>query len=239
MKRQSDYCPRILCLAFAVAGLGACSPSEKSGSSLHPQLLYAPPQTSEACTCTGTGPGGAPVTVDCGISACGSDYTTYACSASGWSWTGLSCSSGCTCTGTGPGNVPVTVDCGQSACGSDYFTYSCSASGWAWTGATCTAGTGGASGTGGSSGGCTCAGTGPGGTPVTADCGQSACGSDYFTYSCSASGWAWTGSTCSGNGGASGSGGSSGACSCTGTGPGGTPVTADCGESACGSDYFT
>ncbi len=64
MKPRSDSRPRILCLAFAVAGLGACSPSESSGSNLRPQLLYVPAQTTTSgCTCTGTGPDGAPVTV--------------------------------------------------------------------------------------------------------------------------------------------------------------------------------
>jgi hypothetical protein len=94
------------------------------------------------CQCTGTGPGLVPVTVDCGQSACGSDYTTYACGSTGWSWTGQACGSApdagpCQCRGTGPGLVPVTVDCGQSACGSDYTTYACSSSGWSWTGALC------------------------------------------------------------------------------------------------------
>jgi hypothetical protein len=177
------------------------------------------------CQCTGTGPNGGPVTVNCGESACGSDYTTYLCGASGWSHTGQSC--GCTCTGTGPNGVPVTVTCGESACGSDLTTYLCSASGWAPTGQSCT---------------CTCTGTGPGGVPVTVVCGESACGSDNFTYACSHLGWAPTGQSCpAGTGGAGGgtggAGGGTGApCECVGTGPGGVPLTATCGTSACGSD---
>ena len=145
------------------------------------------------CTCHGTGPGGAPVTASCDEEACGSDYFTYLCSASGWSSTGHSCggsldSGVCECHGTGPGGVPVTVPCGQSACGSDYFTYLCSASGLSSTGQAC----GGSS----DSGVCECHGTGPGDVPVTVSCGQSACGSDYVTYSCSASGLSSTGTPC-------------------------------------------
>jgi hypothetical protein len=143
------------------------------------------------CECAGTGPGGVPVTAACGQSACGSDYLTYSCSASGWSAPGQPCGGPdggvCECTGTGPGEVPVTVACGQSACGSDYLTYSCSTSGWSAPGQPC----------GGPDGGvCECVGTGPGGVPVTVACGQSACGSDYLTYSCGASGWSATGISC-------------------------------------------
>jgi hypothetical protein len=144
------------------------------------------------CQCNGTGPGGTPISVSCGQSACGSDYQTYACSASGWSATSQACGVGadagagadtgvCQCSGTGPGGIPITVSCGQSACGSDNVTYSCSASGWSGTGQACQ---------------CSCSGTGPGGVPVTVFCGQSACGSDYQTYACSASGWSGTGSPC-------------------------------------------
>jgi hypothetical protein len=190
------------------------------------------------CQCQGTGPGGVPVTANCGQSACGSDFETYACSAAGWSWTGQACTNPCQCQGTGPGGVPVTAYCGQSACGSDFETYACSAAGWSWTAQTCTgngvppAADGGLS--------CQCQGTGPGGAPVSATCGQSACGSDFETYACSAAGWSWTGQACTGNdagvppaadGGLS--------CQCQGTGPGGVPVTANCGQSACGSDFTT
>jgi glucuronoarabinoxylan endo-1,4-beta-xylanase len=287
MKRRRDAIRRLFGLAVALASAAwlGCSPTPNQGGKQPPQLLYAPAaQTNGTCTCTGTGPGGAPVTVDCeqsacgsdyqtwacsasgwagtgvscsgngdagtncqcqgtgpggvpvtadcGQSACGSNYYTYACSASGWSWTGTSCTGSCECTGTGAGNVPVTVACGQSACGSDYQTYACSASGWAWTGASCT-------------GSCECTGNGAGNAPVTVSCGQSACGSDYQTYACSASGWSWTGASCSGNGGAgggggtTGSGGSTGSCQCTGNGPGNVPVTVSCGQSACGSDNNT
>jgi sugar lactone lactonase YvrE len=204
----------------------------------------------QTCECRGTGPGGAPVAAICGQSACGSDYTLYSCGAQGWTWTGQTCSGGsggaggstggttCECSGTGPGGVPVTTSCGQSACGSDFITYACEASGWSWTGAACGGGSGGAGGsTGGST--CQCSGTGPGGVPVTTSCGQSACGSDFITYSCRADGWAWTGQVCSsGSGGAGGSGGSSGgtACECIGTGLGGVPISASCYQIACGAD---
>ena len=151
----------------------------------------ASPPDSGVCACAGAGPGGVPVTAACGQSACGSDYLTYSCSASGWSATGQSCGSpdsgACECAGTGPGGVPVTAACGQSACGSDYLLYACNAAGWSTTGQSCGSPDGGV---------CACAGTGPGGVPVTAACGQSACGSDYLTYSCSASGWSATGISC-------------------------------------------
>ena len=145
------------------------------------------------CKCNGAGPGNVPVTVSCGQSTCGSDYLTYACSASGWSRIGQSCGGGpdggiCECVGAGPGNVPVTVSCGQSTCGSDYLTYACSASAWTRTGQFCG---------GGSDGGvCECVGAGPGNVPVTVSCGQSTCGSDYLTYACSTSGWSRTGTPC-------------------------------------------
>ena len=44
-----------------------------------------------ACECSGMGPGNVPVTVSCGQSTCGSDYTTYSCGASGWTGTGTPC----------------------------------------------------------------------------------------------------------------------------------------------------
>jgi hypothetical protein len=196
------------------------------------------------CQCQGTGAGDVPVTVSCGQSACGSDYVTYACGAGGWTWTGQSCGAdagaSCQCDGTGPGGAPVSVSCGQSACGSDYNLWACSAAGWSWTGQSCDGGGGGAGGSGGTSGtSCECVGTGPQGAPVTATCGQSACGSDYIAYACDPAGWSWTGQSCNGGGGgAGGSGGTSGtSCECVGTGPQGAPVTATCGASACGSDY--
>jgi hypothetical protein len=145
------------------------------------------------CECTGIGPSGVPVTAACGQSACGSDYMTYSCSASGWSGPGESCGGStdggiCECTGAGPGNVPVTVSCGQSTCGSDYMTYSCSASGWSGSGESCG---------GGADGGiCECTGAGPGNVPVTVSCGQSTCGSDYMTYSCDVFGWSPIGTAC-------------------------------------------
>ena len=76
---------------------------------------------------------------------------------------------------------------------------------------------------------CQCQGTGPGNVPVTASCGQSACGSDYTIYTCGPSGWSGTSQACGGI--------DAGPCKCNGTGPGDVPVTAACGESACGSDY--
>jgi hypothetical protein len=178
--------------------------------------------TGQACTgtceCQGMGPGDAPVTAACGQSACGSDYSLYECSASGWSWTGQACTGTCECQGVGPDGVVVTAACGHSACGSDFTLYECSASGWSGTGQACT---------------CECHGTGPGDVPVTAFCGQSTCGSDYSLYACSASGWSGTGQACTGTGDAG------APCECHGTGPGGIPVVAACGQSACGSDLLT
>jgi hypothetical protein len=98
--------------------------------------------------------------------------------------------SGCACRGNGPGG-PVTVDCGQSACGQDFMMYSCSATGWSPTGASC-----GSDGGLADSGVCECIGTGPGNVPVTAPCGEEACGSDYLMYACSATGWSGTGVSC-------------------------------------------
>ena len=185
------------------------------------------PQCGASCHCDGTGPSG-PVTVSCGQSACGQDLMTYNCSSGGWSLTGQACSASCQCQGTGPGNTPLTVDCGQTACGSDYYRYSCDTAGWSWTGQACTGNADAGSGP------CQCTGTGPGGASVTVDCGQTACGSNLFSYSCSASGWALTGQTCSVDSDAGVAG-----CQCTGTGPGGAPVTASCGNSACGSNHIT
>jgi hypothetical protein len=207
----------------------ACS---SAGWSWTGQVCGGNGDAGAGCQCSGTGPGDVPLTVDCGHSACGSDYTTYECSSAGWSWTGQACGgngdagAGCQCSGTGPGGVPLTVDCGHSACGSDYTTYDCSSAGWSWTGQAC-------AGNGDAGAGCACSGTGPGGVPLAVDCGHSACGSDYVTYSCSASGWSWTGQVCGGNGDAG------AGCVCSGTGPGGVPLTVDCGHSACGSDYVT
>ncbi len=75
---------------------------------------------------------------------------------------------------------------------------------------------------------CRCNGTGPGGVPVKASCGQSTCGSDYQIYACSASGWSRTTESCAPD---------AGPCECNGAGPGGVPVKASCGQSTCGSDY--
>jgi len=87
--------------------------------------------------------------------------------------------------------VPVTVSCGQTACGSDYYVYACSAPGWSWTNQTCQADAGPEGGS-----ACECLGRGPGDVPVTVGCGQTACGSDYYVYACSAPGWSWTDQTC-------------------------------------------
>ncbi len=79
-------------------------------------------------------------------------------------------------------------------------------------------------------GDCKCVGVGPGNVPVTVACGQSTCGSDYFMYACSASGWSRIDQTCDAP--------DSGPCECNGAGPGNLPVTVACGQSTCGSDYF-
>jgi fibronectin type 3 domain-containing protein len=199
----------------------ACS---SAGWSWSGQACTGNSDAGGACQCSGAGPNGVPVTVDCGQTACGSDYATYACGSAGWSWIGQPCTSNCQCTGTGPGGVPLTVECGQSACGSDYQSYACSSAGWSWTGQACT-------GNSDAGGACQCSGTGSGGVPLTVDCGQTACGSDYQSYACSSAGWSWTGQACTGNHDAG------GACQCSGTGAGGVPVTVDCGQTACGSDY--
>ena len=136
----------------------------------------------------------------------------------------------CACGGTGPGLAPLTVACGDSACGSDYHSYSCSPAGWVGPDGTCTGNSdGGTAGPGPEGGVCECNGTGPGGVPVTVSCGQSACGSDYILYSCSATGLAGTGQPCGTDGGV--------ACECHGTGPGGVPVVASCGQSACAGNF--
>jgi hypothetical protein len=85
---------------------------------------------------------------------------------------------------------------------------------------------------------CECQGTGPGNLPVTAACGEIACGSDYMLYACADSGWSWTGQSCGSGAGGSG-GGSGNPCQCDGTGPGNVPVSVGCGETACGSDYYS
>jgi hypothetical protein len=126
----------------------------------------------------------------------------------------------CQCNGNGPGNVAITVVCGQTTCGSDYMIYSCGASGFTLTSQSCTSPP--------PSPPCQCTGAGPGNVPLTVGCGESACGSDYNIYACSASGWTSTGQSCA-----------AGACVCNGTGPGNAPITAPCGGSACGSDYNT
>jgi hypothetical protein len=43
------------------------------------------------CQCTGTDQNGAPVTVSCGQSTCGSGNVRYDCSATGWTNTGVAC----------------------------------------------------------------------------------------------------------------------------------------------------
>jgi hypothetical protein len=59
---------------------------------------------------------------------------------------------------------------------------------------------------------------------VTASCGQTACGDDSNTYTCTASGFEFT---------------SAGCCTCNGSGPGDVPVTRACGQTACGDDNNT
>jgi hypothetical protein len=160
-----------------------------------------PPDLSgPACTCSGTGLNG-PVTVNCGQGTCGTDNTTYQCTAQDtWTPTGNPCTAppdmtpGCTCSGTGI-NGPVTVSCGQNTCGTDSNLYACTAQDtWTPTGNPCpppdmtvppdlTAG-------------CTCSGTGING-PVTVNCGQQTCGVDSLLYFCSGHDtWVGTGNSC-------------------------------------------
>ncbi len=192
-----------------------------SGWTLTSQSCTAP-APPPPCTCTGAGPGNVPLTVACGESACGTDYTIYACSVSGFAPTGQSCASdACACSGAGPGNDPITVACGQSACGTDYTIYACSASGFTATGQSCAL----------PPPPCTCTGAAPGGASITVACGLSTCGSDYNMYACSTSGWTTTGYTCTVQAPPPPS------CQCSGGGPGGVPVTVACGQTTCGSDY--
>jgi hypothetical protein len=56
-----------------------------------------PPDMAVGCTCNGNGPGGTPITVSCGQSACGSDNNTWTCVDSGsyggyWIYGGDGCS---------------------------------------------------------------------------------------------------------------------------------------------------
>ena len=169
------------------------------------------------CECDGTGPGGTPVQTSCGNTACGEDNNTYLCTSSGFTYQSEGCGS-CDCMGTGPGGTPVTVTtCGGTACGEDNNTYQCTSSGFVYDYAGC----------------CDCEGTGPGGTPVTVTtCGGTACGEDNNTYSCTSSGFVYQSAGCSDAGADAG-------CTCDGTGPGGTPVSASCGDTACGEDDNT
>jgi hypothetical protein len=59
-----------------------------------------------------------------------SEYVTYGCDATGWTWTGVACGPTCQRSGSGPGNRPVTVACGRSVCGFDYVTCACNVDGW-------------------------------------------------------------------------------------------------------------
>src|SRR5579859_6024826 len=205
---------------FAVAG---CTASPSSG-----MLVQA-----VTCSCSGTGPGGTPLTVNCGATACGSDNNTWLCFSNGsWTYESAGCASdggtgsdaGCSCSGTGPGNTPLSVSCGQTACGSDDNTWLCVSNGsWSYESAGCVLDAGA-----GSDGGCSCSGTGPGNTPLNVSCGQTACGSDDNTWLCASNqNWAYASSGC---------GSSDAGCVCHGTGPGNNPITVSCGESACGSD---
>jgi hypothetical protein len=65
----------------------ACSASgfSPTGQSCAPGIDAGP------CECIGAGPGNVPVTVACGQSTCGTDFMTYACSASGFSLVGSPC----------------------------------------------------------------------------------------------------------------------------------------------------
>jgi hypothetical protein len=175
------------------SGVSITVTATSSASTMSAQYVFTLLPDNGICECIGAGPGNVPVTVACGQSTCGTDFMTYACSASGFSPTGQSCAPGidagpCECIGAGPGNVPVTVACGQSTCGTDFMTYACSASGFSPTGQSCAPGI--------DTGPCECIGAGPGNVPVTVACGQSTCGTDFMTYACSASGFSLVGSPC-------------------------------------------
>lgn len=79
--------------------------------------------------------------------------------------------------------------------------------------------------------GCTCSGESVSG-PVTVNCGDSTCGSDYYIYDCTSSGWAGTGQYCTSDPVDAGSG-----CSCSGMSVSGE-VTVSCGNSVCGPDDY-
>jgi hypothetical protein len=203
----------------------ACSAGGWSfGSSGCPSVDAGAPDAP--CTCSGTGASG-PVTVDCGGTACGTDYDTYACKASGWSFSSAGCasvdagtsadSSPCTCSGVGAAG-PVTVSCDETTCGTDSDTYACTAQGWTFVAAGCVTADGGA----GDVGSCTCTGTTYYGT-TTINCGDTVCGTDENTYTCDQSGFSQSATGC---------------CTCSGVDMTG-PVTLVCGGTACGTDGNT
>ena len=77
---------------------------------------------------------------------------------------------------------------------------------------------------------CTCTGPGIGGVPVTVSCGDSACGQDLQTWTCSDSGWSPTGLSC---GGSLDAGPDTNVCECSGQVFGDGIETFSCGQSAC------
>jgi hypothetical protein len=119
--------------------------------------------TGGACQCTGVSPTGAPIAAKCGENACGAEYLWYACSASGWSLTGLTCPAGsggtggtttptCQCSGTSATGAPITARCGETVCGKEFQLFTCAAAGWSSTGLTCAGSNGGSGGSAGTSG---------------------------------------------------------------------------------------
>ena len=81
-------------MLILVGGLGGCSaePSSEGQSGQQGPRLGMARQNASTCSCDGTGPGGAPITVNCGQSICGEDFNTWSCSSSGWSGPGQACS---------------------------------------------------------------------------------------------------------------------------------------------------
>jgi hypothetical protein len=212
-------------------------------------LSGAPADMAGACTCSGVGING-PVTINCGQTTCGTDNSLYSCvSQDSWAPTGNPCppppdlTPPCTCSGVGI-NGPVTVNCGESTCGTDNNYWTCASQDlWTGPGGSCTAPppdlSGGAPDLSGPT--CTCSGVGLNG-PVTVNCGESTCGTDSNLWTCN------PGNTWSGPGGACNAPPdlsnppqpdlSGGMCTCSGVSSSG-PVTVNCGETTCGTDFHT
>ncbi len=187
-----------------------------------------------SCYCNGTDNTGAPVTVSCGQSVCGSGNQLYACESSAggagaWSFVHAGCeldAGSCYCNGTDNTGAPVTVSCGQTVCGSGNQLYACESSAggagaWSYVHAGCEL----------DAGSCYCNGTDNTGAPVTVSCGQTVCGSGNQLYACKSSAggagaWSYVHAGCELD---------AGSCYCNGTDNTGAPVTASCGQSVCGS----